>query len=230
MKKLFIVIGFLLLPLVILGQTEGSRLIKGKGFAGLSFGANFKNSNNKNVLGLFNILSEDLNGGNIDLNGGYFFGNYFALGGSIIYKRDKAARLIENSDGTLTDLNSVDVSITTGVYVKFFTPLNDKERINLFAKAGISYSDGRRVEESTTTNILTRKYETYDKINFGIIPGVQVIVAEGFAVEAAISIAGLETAWSNLYINGEPVSDNKSTKVNLEINLLSINIGFYYYF
>jgi len=136
----------------------------------------------------------------------------------------------ENSDGVLTDTKVIDISYTTGVYIKYFTPLSPEERINLFARVGISFGDGRTLQESETSDILTRTFTNYNTINFGIVPGIQVLVAKGFAVEADISIAGLQSSWSNTSINGEPSTDSKATSVSFDINLLSLNIGFYYYF
>jgi len=230
MKKLIILLIAFGVPAAGISQEQTSRLARGNAYVGLSFGANFKNANNANLLGLVNIVSEDRSGGNLNLNGGYFLGNHFSLGATLIYDRDRRSMVTENSDGVLTDTKVIDISYTTGVYIKYFTPLSPEERINLFARVGISFGDGRTLQESETSDILTRTFTNYNTINFGIVPGIQVLVAKGFAVEADISIAGLQSSWSNTSINGEPSTDSKATSVSFDINLLSLNIGFYYYF
>ncbi len=230
MKKLILLFMALGLSVAGISQEQKSRLSKGNAYVGLSFGANFKDANNTNLLGLVNIVAQDRSGGNLNLNGGYFLGDHFSLGATLIYKRDKNNMLTEDSNGILTDSKLIDISYTTGVYIKYFTPLSPEERINLFARVGISYQDGRTLQEAETSDILTRTFTNYNTLNFGIVPGIQVLVAKGFAVEADISIAGLQSSWSKSSINGEPATDSKSTSVSFDINLLSLNIGFYYYF
>jgi hypothetical protein len=211
-------------------QDERSRIDKGRAYVGLSFGVNFKEANNQNFLGLVNIVEEKSSGGNVQLNGGYFLGKYFSVGGIYQYGENNGDLLTEDADQIRTHTESIRRLHTIGAYVKYFTPLNEKERINLFARVGISYQDERVLDEATTNEVLTRTFQKTNTLYFGIIPGVQVLVVEGFAVEADISIAGLQSSWTDTWVNGELAGDVHTTSVSFDINLLTLNIGFFYYF
>lgn len=211
-------------------QDVESRLTKGRAFVGLSFGADFKNTNDYSFLGMVNIVSEKKSGGQFDLSGGYFLNKYFSLGGTYQYSDYNRTAITEDADGVRTHTEGINRSHTTGVYMKYFTPLNEQERINLFARVGLSYQNERSFVEAMTSDILTRTFQKKNLVYFGIIPGMQVIVAKGFAVEADISIAGLQSSWTNTWVNNEPTSDISSTNISFDINILSLNIGFFYYF
>lgn len=229
-KKLCLLVISMVIPMGLRSQETPSRLDKGRAYAGLSFGANFKDANNTEYLGLVNVISEQNSGGNIDVNGGYFLSKYFSLGGTYRYAENNRDAISQDADQVLTHSARIVRSHTSGVYVKYFTPVNAGETINFFARAGISYSDQRSLTEATTSEVLIRTFEKTNKVYFGLVPGVQVIVARGFAIETDVSIAGLQSTWSQTRVNGEPTSDLRSTSVSFDINLLSLNIGFFYYF
>lgn len=209
---------------------EGSRLMKGRAYTGLTMGVSTKNTNNQDILGLTTIVTQQNNSGQFELNGGYFIKDHFSVGGSYRYGESNSNTIFESPDQVRTTAESLSISHAAGIYMKYFTPLNGKETINLFARLGLSYQDERTLTESVTLDVLTRTFQKKNAVNLGFIPGVQVIVARGFAVETDISIAGLQSSWTKTYVNGEPDSDVSSTKISFDIDILSLNIGFFYYF
>jgi hypothetical protein len=67
-------------------------------------------------------------------------------------------------------------------------------------------------------------------LRLGISPGIQVFIVEGFATEVGVNVAGLSGTRKVVTVNGEEDSTVNTADLDLRLNILSLNISFYYYF
>lgn len=202
---------------------------KGVVFIGASGGASLRESENENAL-FFNIRNQKKSGFNALLTGGYIFKPNLAVGAGFRYDQSRVTKTTEDGDGILTDTKEAGNILTSSVYLKYFIPLTPNHRINLFNLAGVAWVADRNIVESTSQNVLTRTYTTKNTFQLGLNPGIQAFVVEGFATEVGVSVAGLSGSRTKVIENGEQTSSVNSFDVDLKLNILSLNISFYYYF
>jgi hypothetical protein len=203
---------------------------KGVVFAGISGGANLRSADNETNLFGGKILDQDKRGFNLLISGGYMILPDFAVGAAWRYDRNKSQRTSEDGDGIASFIQEAGTTITTSVYGKYFIPVTSNRRINLFNIAGVAWVNDRQLTENTSKDILNRTYVLSNKLQLGINPGIQVFVMEGFATEVGVNIGGLSGGKKRSFVNGIESSAVNTFDVDLRINILSMNISFYYYF
>lgn len=204
-------------------------LSKGVLFFGLSGGASLRESENENAL-IVTIADQKKRGFNVLMAGGYMVKSNFAVGGALRYDESRLTQTTLDGDGIETQVREAGSIITTSAYVKNFIPLTANHRINLFNIAGIAWVADRKTAESTNQDILTRTYTNKNTLQLGISPGIQVFVVEGFATEVGVNVAGFSASRKEVSINGIQDSSVNTFDVDLKMNILSLNISFYYYF
>jgi hypothetical protein len=138
--------------------------------------------------------------------------------------------LNEDEDAILTEVKEASNSITGAVFIKNFIPLSSSGRFNLYNITGMAFEAKRSNTETFSQDILNRKYTEAYSISLGISPGIQVFVMKGFAAEVGVNVAGVSTTTTRTTINGESGSLVQSGVLDLKINLLSLKLGFFYYF
>jgi hypothetical protein len=202
---------------------------RGMAFIGISGGASLRESENENAL-IVTILNQRKSGFNALLTGGYLIKPNLAIGGGLRYDQSRLAKTTEDGDGVVTDIKEAGNILTSSVYLKYFIPLTSNHRINLFNIAGVAWVADRNTRESFGENILTRTFTSKNTFQLGLNPGVQAFVIEGFATEVSVSVAGLSGSRKKVIENGVERSSVDSFDVDLKLNILSLNISFYYYF
>lgn len=216
----------------VMAQTEqkvNPLLDKGVVFFGLSGGASLRESENENSL-LVTIAEQDKKGFNVSIAGGYMLKQDFAAGGALRYDQSRINKTTIDGDGIETDMKEAGSIMTVSGYIKNFIPLTSNRRINLYNITGIAWSADRNTVESTSQDILTRTYTDKNTLQLGISPGIQVFVLKGFATEVGVNVAGLSASKKEVSVNGVPDSSVDTFDVDLKIDILSLNISFYYYF
>jgi hypothetical protein len=218
----------------ILAQSENPEnsqaiLRKGVVFAGFSGGASLRESENENAL-VVTIQDQSKKGYNLIFAGGYMLKPEFAVGAAIRYDQSRVSKSVIDSDGIVSDIQEAGSIITSSIYVKNFIPLASNGRINLYNLAGIAWVADRNTSESFTQDVLTRTYTNKNALQLGISPGIQVFVAKGFATEVGVNVAGLSATRKEVAVNGVDDSSVNTLDLDLRVNILSLNISFYYYF
>lgn len=206
-----------------------TNLQKGLAFIGLTGGASTRTSVNEDIL-ILKIIDKQKDGYNIQLNGGYFLSKSFAVGGIIKYDWAKLNQVLENSEGTITYVQEAKSSLGGGVFIKNYIPIAPNGRFNLFNVVGLGMNVENKVSEQTTDDILTRYYTTTNNYSIGITPGIQVFIIKGFATEVGVNLAGLTHSNKKTTVNQIESSTIKSSDLDLKLNILSLNISFYYFF
>jgi len=202
---------------------------KGYVFFGATGGASLRESENEDAL-FFLIREQQKNGFNVLLTGGYLLTPSMAVGGGLQYDRSSVSKITEDADGIVSDIREAGSIVTTSAYAKFFIPLTPGKRFNLYTIAGLAWVADRNTIENLTQDILTRTYVNKNTIRLGISPGIQVFVVDGFATEVGVNVAGFSGSSKQETVNGVPNSSVNTFDLDLRLNILSLNISFYYYF
>jgi len=210
-------------------KTSELYLEKGMAFLGITGGASYRESSNEETF-VGKVLDREKNAFNVTLSGGYLLSDHFAVGGSVSYDWLRNNQLNEDGDGVQTDLKEAGNSITGAVFIKNFIPLSSNGRFNLYNITGMALEVKRRNTESFSQDILKRTYMEAYSISLGISPGIQVFVMEGFAAEVGVNVAGISTTSTRTSVNGENGSAVQSGVLDLKINVLSLKLGFFYFF
>ena len=210
-------------------KAESYYLDKGMAFLGITGGASTRESTNEENF-VQKVLEREKNAFNVTLSGGYLLSDHFALGGSLSYDWLRNAQVNEDSDGIQTDVKEASNSITGAVFIKNFIPLSSGGRFNLYNITGMAFEATRSNTETFSQDILNRKYTEAYSVSLGISPGIQVFVMKGFAAEVGVNVAGISTTTTRTTINGESGPVVQSGVLDLKINLLSLKLGFFYYF
>jgi hypothetical protein len=202
---------------------------KGYVFFGATGGASLRESENENAL-IVNILEQDKKGYNFLVTGGYFITPTLALGGAIRYDESRINKITEDTDGIISNIREAGSIVTSSAYAKFYIPLSPNRRFNLYNIAGFGWISDRYTVENFSQNVLTRTYTNKNTLQLGLSPGIQVFVIDGFATEVGVNVAGFSGSSKKVTVNGDASSTVNTFDLDLQINILTLNISFYYYF
>ncbi|MEN9686942.1 MAG: hypothetical protein RLZZ28_2728 [Bacteroidota bacterium] len=198
-------------------------------YGGLAFKFSENYTDNKNRL-VYTVYDEKRNDFSINIQGGYFINSNTAFGAQINYGHTRTIGKQLGSSGQLADVNLEKESWASFGTMKNFIPLGNKHRFFLYNLAMLGYVAKNSLEESTSQGVLQRTYSQDKSVELNLAPGLMVNVIKGFAVETGMQIAGFQYAWSNSVIDGVPTTKQHSVSGDFTINLLRLNLGFYYYF
>lgn len=175
---------------------------------------------------------------------GYFVRDNLAVGLRYNYSRyyfflgNLDLKLGEGLSIDLEDLYYLEHKHETSAFGRFYMPLFGSNILGAFAEARLTYSHangknstGRREDN---INTLDGTYETVNKIQLGISPGLCVFVTNFAAVETSIGVLGVDYKWSsfkNLHPNSTEYEygKNHSGGANFKFNIFTINIGMTFY-
>lgn len=238
-KRLFFLIltlWLLIYPKTMSAQTSNAievssftKLQKGLAFIGLTGGANTRTSRNENLL-ITNVIDKRKDGFNVQANGGYFLSKSFAVGTALRYDWAKLDQILEDTEGVQTFVKEAKSSLGGYLFIKNYIPITPNGRFNLFNVVSLGMDKENKVTENTTNDVLTRYYAVTNNYNLGINPGIQVFIIKGFATEVGVNLAGLSHTYKRTTINEEENTVIKSNTLDLKLNILSLNISFFYFF
>ncbi len=175
---------------------------------------------------------------------GYFVTNNLALGLRYNYSRyyfslaNLDLNLGEGLNIDLEDLYYLEHKHEVSFFMRNYMPLFGSKILGAFAEVRATYShangknsSGRRTE---TINTLDGTYETVNKIQLGVSPGLCIFVTNFAAVETSIGVLGVDYRWSS-FKNVHPNSTeyeygkNHSGGANFKFNIFTVNIGMTFY-
>ncbi len=174
---------------------------KGNWYVGFAF--SLTNQILQNKVRLFDKVldGEDLSY-DLTFKGGYFLRDYFLVGGSFIYSRDKFVGTTVQEGDTIQQNNIKSIG-TIAPAIKTYVPLTKNNRLSFFTELGFGLGFG---------NTLTRDIKKQDEIQkaytkefiftAGISPGVTFFAMENFAFEIQLNnLIGYKLQVSNKTIN-----------------------------
>ena len=174
---------------------------------------------------------------------GYFVAKNLALGVRYNYSRnyfylgDLDLNLGEDFNINLEDLNYLEHKHEASFFMRNYMPLFGSKIFGACAEVRATYSHatGRNSTGDPAKNNFDGAYETVNKLQLGVSPGLCVFVTDFAAVETSIGVLGVDYKWSkfkNVHPNSnpnEPVQyesgSNHSGGANFRFNIFSIHIG-----
>ena len=175
---------------------------------------------------------------------GYFVTNNLALGLRYNYSRyyfslaNLDLNLGEGLNIDLEDLYYLEHKHEVSFFMRNYMPLFGSKILGAFAEVRATYShangknsSGRRTE---SINTLDGTYETVNKIQLGVSPGLCIFVTNFAAVETSLGVLGVDYRWSS-FKNVHPNSTeyeygkNHSGGANFKFNIFTVNIGMTFY-
>lgn len=170
----------------------------------------------------------------------FFLGNLDLKFGDGLTIEDKGEDILSNSNFELNlkDLYYLENKHEVSAFMRYYMPLFGSKILGAFAEVRGTYSHangrnstGRRTEN---LNTLDGTYETVNKIQLGVTPGLCIFVTNFAAVETSIGVLGVDYRWSsfkNLHPNATEYEygKNHSGGVNFKFNIFTINLGMTFY-
>ena len=170
----------------------------------------------------------------------FFLGNLDLNMGKLNITEESGQDILNNTDFSinLQDLYYLEHKHEVSFFMRNYMPLFGSKILGAFAEVRATYSHadgknstGRREGE---LNTLDGTYETVNKLQLGVTPGLCVFVTNFAAVEASIGVLGVDYKWSsfkNLHPNAKEYEygHNRSGGVNFKFNIFTINLGMTFY-
>ncbi|PWK19659.1 hypothetical protein [Xanthomarina spongicola] len=198
-------------------------------YVGLSLALEDRQSENINVL-VGTILDGDRTKYDINLKSGYYIGNYVMAGVNFNYFQDKFSGL------TLKDSDSIQSNSLTRSYavtpnLRSSVPLTENERLSFFTDIGLTFGGGNTVTKDVKNiDEVDKSYTKNFNFRVGISPGVTFFVMENFAFEIQLDLLGYELNSSKTTVNDIDQSSKTRQNIDLNIDILSMQLGLAYYF
>ena len=206
------------------------QLDKGDFMIGGTLGLDLKSAENENQL-LQTALNENRDRFNLRLDGAWAYRDETFVGVGFLWGET-------NREGDYEDPNSGDISnkkyhstsYSVRPFVKNHLPLGPSKRFNLVVQTELGFVMDQSIEESTTSDIVTRKLTNEWGFGLGVRPGLLAFVMKNFAVEASVNVAGIGFLVTDIKQTNEPDVSVRAAELDLKIDILQLNLGFITYF
>lgn len=156
-------------------------------------------------------------------------GARFAYGRTVTNLNNLSLELGDDLSFDVSDYKSTSNTFTTAVFLRTYLNLGDSKRFGLFNEARVSYGYSESNGSSGTGVDLSGLYQLKHNLNIGVAPGITVFVNDFAAVEASVSVAGLNFNWYDQTRDQVYKGKRTSSSANFKINLLSIDLGIVFY-
>ncbi len=165
--------------------------------------------------------------------GAYFVRDAMALGARAGYSRtwlDIDYSILED----LADISEHRKYVKNGFFVqpflKNYLKVFDSRTIYFFNETSISVEYSYGISQSDDGEDISKTRTRGWTIEFGINPGVSVMVLDRLAFETSVGLLGLSSNIMEVEENGESRSEFTYNIVNFTINLLALNFSLVYFF
>jgi hypothetical protein len=227
------------------GDLKSTFIPKGMWMCGTTVNYREWENENQNLLVLKNLNME---GHTLSVSPyvGYFVARNLAVGVRYNYGRnyfylgDLDVNLGEDFNVNLEDLYYLEHKHEASLFMRNYIPLFGSKIFGAFAEVRATYSHangknstGRR-DLDNDINTLDGTYETVQKVQLGVSPGLCVFVTDFMAVETTIGVLGVDYKWSK-FKNIHPYSTeyeygkSHSGGANFKFNIFSIHLGITFY-
>lgn len=202
---------------------------KSNWYVGLAFSLDSKKSTNSQGL-----VQTIVDGDNLDYSllfkGGYYFADYGMVGVDFNYYQSKFTGLLFQDPDTVQS-NSISRGYAITPNIRASIPLTPNERLSFFVGLGLNF--GLETTNSRNTKHLdeiTKQYKTVYNFGLGVTPGITFFAMENFAVEIGLNIFGYGLSIIDTETDGSDQAQVIKQKLNLSIDLLTLELGLSYYF
>lgn len=203
---------------------------KGNVMFGGFVGYNTLQGDNLNFLILKDISMRGYNLNAAPYIGGFVADN-FAVGARFRYTRYMAG--LDNLDLSLgsdlniklQDLYSISHTYEGDLFGRYYMPFGNSKMFGMFAEFRMTYKRSQGKNTTGTGKDLDGTYQMGHTAGFYINPGLSIFVCDFVAAELGIGVLGLDYTWKDSITNQVETGSYRSGGANLNLNLLSVNIG-----
>lgn len=166
---------------------------------------------------------------------GYFFKDNIAAGVRFGYNRsyiDLQNLEVNLGDGlniSLKDLYYLEHEYETSGFLRTYMPIGKSKIFGLFNELRLTYSYGVGKNSTGVDTAYDGTFQTVNRLQIGIAPGMTAFVTDWSAVEVSIGVMGYNFNWTKQITNQVETGRRRTSSGNFKINLFSINIGMTFY-
>lgn len=169
---------------------------------------------------------------------GYFIKDNVAVGGRFSYKRSYtdlgniSLDLGDDMNFDVSDVKYLEHEIAATGFIRTYMPIGKSKVFGLFNEARITYgySQGKNTSGIMNTEDYTGTYQTVNKLQIGMCPGLTAFITNFAAVEVSVDVLGFDIKWTEQVTNQVETGSRRSSSANFKIDLFSINLGINFYF
>lgn len=198
-------------------------------YTGLAFSLNDEQSENTTGL-IQNIVNGENLNYNLTVKGGYYSKDYNMIGLNFSYYQKGFEGVVFQDPDTIQS-NSLTRGYSFIPNLRSSIPLTANQRLSFFVELDLLFGYATTVDRKTKNiDEITKTYTTEYTFGAGVSPGITFFVMEAFAFEIQLNVVGYRLDVSDSEINGEEQSRVVNQKLNMDIDLLTLDLGLAYYF
>lgn len=211
---------------------------KGQWMVGSTFSYSEHEDGNFSFMGLLEDIESTGYSFRVSPFFGYFIRDNVAIGGRFAYKRSYtdlgniSLDLDEDMNFDISDLKYLEHEFSTTGFVRTYMPIGRSKVFGLFNEARITYSYGQGKNSSGEmgTADYSGTYQTVNKLQIGMCPGLTAFITNFAAVEVSVDVLGFDVKWTDQVTNQVETGSRRSSSADFKIDLFSINLGMNFYF
>lgn len=165
----------------------------------------------------------------------YFIKDNISIGGRFAYSRsftkldNISLELGDDLSFEVQDYHNTSNTYTASVFLRTYLNLGDSKRFGLFNEARVSYGYSESSGSTGKGVDLSGLYQLKHNLNISVAPGLTCFINDFTAVEASVSVAGLNFNWYDQTRDQVNKGSRTASSANFKINLLSIDLGIVFY-
>lgn len=207
----------------------GFKIEKGTQNFGITFSLGVKEITNQDQLIQF-VETKKTNAWNVSGEGGYAIFDYVTTGLRLSFGQSGEKSVIIPLNSTRSSVNAFSRQFTLAPYIRNYIPLDKKNIFYITNRLELIYTYESKIKESLTEEILKRQNFTVHHMGLGIRPGLLIMVQKGMGFELSLNVLGLTHVIETSKSTNQPIAKEQSTDIDLKIDILKLNLAFYYYF
>jgi hypothetical protein len=177
-----------------------------------------------------NVINGDNLKYNVQLKGGYYSGDYNMIGLNLGYFQNGFEGVIFQDPDTIQS-NSLTRGYTIVPNLRTSFPLTASQRFSFFVELDLAFSYSTTLSRQTQNiDDITKTYTEQLGFGVGVSPGITFFAMEAFAFELQLNVVGYNFNITDTDYNGLEQSRDIQQKVNLDLKLVTLELGLAYYF
>ena len=202
-------------------------IAKGRHWIGLTLGATSEHLENA-TSGLQYVTEGQNSSWRMALDYGRFIREGTSIGLGLEYQREDADVTSTQTIGPDMHVDRGVSTATIGLHSRTYLPLGNPH-FYLYNQTEISVGFTWGTEQTTVTETVESDISG-QRYALDLQPGMAVLIARGFAVEASVNVLGLSYDTERTETPGQPDAVKTTTALDFELDLLKLGIGLTYYF
>ncbi|WP_212668321.1 hypothetical protein, partial [Fibrobacter sp. UWB1] len=165
--------------------------------------------------------------------GGYFIRDAIAIGARVGYSRtfvDIDFSILED----IADVKEHRKYVSNGFFVqpflKNYLKVFDSRTVYFFNETSLEVEYSYGISQTDDGEEMSKTKNHGWTFNFGINPGLSIMVLDRLAFETSVGLLGLSSSFMEIEENGESRSEVLYNIVNFKINLLALDFSLVYFF